>query len=291
MGESQSAGYLVTYVNAIDPIEQAYDGFLIHGRPVTAAAIDGAYFRASRDEEVSRIVGQMKGVHLLRAEPRVPVMVLQSETDVVSLESGFARQPDGKNLRLWEIAGAAHFDTYGLIASMADHSRISIEELAALLVPTDKPMGMATDVPVNSGPQQHYIANAAFAHLERQVKDGTPMPTAPRMETGESETELLRDDLGIVKGGIRTPWVDAPCAVLSGLGQTGEGFLFLFGTTVMFDEATLARLYPGGVEEHRARFLESTDRALARGYLLEADAREIRELGQLGRPPSGWLAG
>ena len=96
---------------------------------------------------------------------------------------------------------------------------------------------------------------------------------APRMETGESQTELVRDDLGIVKGGIRTPWVDAPCAVLSGLGQTGEGFVFLFGTTVMFDEATLNRLYPGGVVEHRERFLESTDRALAQGYLLESDAR------------------
>ncbi len=33
IGESQSAGFLVTYVNAVDPIERCFDAFLIHGRP------------------------------------------------------------------------------------------------------------------------------------------------------------------------------------------------------------------------------------------------------------------
>ena len=32
IGESQSAGFLVTYVNAIDPLAQVFDGFLVHGR-------------------------------------------------------------------------------------------------------------------------------------------------------------------------------------------------------------------------------------------------------------------
>jgi hypothetical protein len=60
----------------------------------------------------------------------------------------------------------------------------------------------------------------------------------------EDETELLYDDLGNALGGVRTPYVDAPVATLSGFGQTGSSFCSIFGTTDLFDEATLAMLYP-----------------------------------------------
>ena len=76
--------------------------------------------------------------------------------------------------------------------------------------------------------------------------------------------------------------------MLSGLGQTGEGFLFLFGTTRPLDEATLARLYPGGLDEHLQRFEAATGAAVNAGFLLEADGEEIRALGRHGRQPSGW---
>ena len=45
----------MTYVNAIDPLERVFDGFMIHGRPAMAAGIDGKYIRASPDGVVSRI--------------------------------------------------------------------------------------------------------------------------------------------------------------------------------------------------------------------------------------------
>ena len=50
MGESQSAAFLVTYINAIDPEARVFDGFLVHGRPGSGAALDG--FRASRGADV-----------------------------------------------------------------------------------------------------------------------------------------------------------------------------------------------------------------------------------------------
>jgi hypothetical protein len=142
---------------------------------------------------------------------------------------------------------------------------------------------------VNSGPQQHYVLNAAFQHLDRWVREGKPPPEAPRLEAADAmATKLVRDELGIVRGGIRTPWVDAPSAVLSGDAPGGEGFTFLFGRTVALDEATLGRLYPGGPEEHRHRFEAATAEAVAAGFLLEADAGEIRALARHGRQPSGW---
>jgi hypothetical protein len=291
IGESQSAGFLVTYINAVDPIERCFDGFLIHGRPGTAAGIDGTYFRAPQDGDISNVGSLMSKGHRIREDVRVPVLTFQSETDVVTLGGGRARQPDSDHFRLWELAGAAHFDTYGLVASWIDEEGVSIEELAEKMAPTDKPMGLPADSPVNSGPQQHYVLSAALSHLERWVRDGTPPPTSPRLESSDPDgAELLRDDLGIVLGGIRTPWVDAPSAVLSGDAPGGEGFMFLFGKTVVLDQPTLAKLYPGGPDDHRSRFESAAAEAIRAGFLLETDAEEIRALAQYARQPSGWRA-
>ena len=39
VGESQSAIYLVTYVNAVDPVARVFDGFLLHGREIGRAHV------------------------------------------------------------------------------------------------------------------------------------------------------------------------------------------------------------------------------------------------------------
>jgi hypothetical protein len=157
------------------------------------------------------------------------------------------------------------------------------------MAPTDKPMGIATSSLVNSGPQQHYVLNAALTRLDRWLRDGTPPPRAPRLEAKDAAAaQLVRDALGIARGGIRTPWVEAPSAVLSGDSPGGEGFAFLFGRTVPLDAVTLGRLYAGGPAEHCRRFETATAQAVEAGFLLEADAAEIRALARHGRQPSGW---
>jgi hypothetical protein len=290
IGESQSAGFLVTYVNAVDPIERVFDAFLVHGRPGTAAALDGGYLRAAdRAGDLSKLSAQMTAGHRIREDVRVPVLTFQSETDVVMLGGGRARQPDSERFRLWELAGAAHFDTYGLVAAHFDREGIAVEELAEHLAPTAQVVGMSAASPVNSGPQQHYVLNAALDHLVRWVRDGTPAPEAPRLASPDpAGTALVRDELGIARGGVRTPWVEAPTAVLSGDPPGGDGFLFLFGRTEPLAAESLARLYPGGADEHRKRFEAATADALRAGVLLEADADEIRALARHGRQPSGW---
>lgn len=289
IGESQSAGFLVTYVNAVDPVERCFDAFLIHGRPGAVPSMDGAYLRASPDGDLSNVAAIASVGQRIREDLRVPVLTFQSETDVAILGGGRARQPDAERVRLWELAGAAHFDTYGLVASQFDRDGIAVEELAGHLAPTADVMGMSAPMPINSGPQQHYVLNAALTHLDRWVREGRPAPQAPRLETAdEGATMLVRDDLGIARGGIRTPWVEAPSAVVSGEPQRGEGFVFLFGKTLVLDEQTLARLYPSGPEEHRSRFEAATATAVRDGYLLAEDAGEITALARHGRQPSGW---
>ena len=67
-------------------------------------------------------------------------------------------------------------------------------------------------------------------------------------------------------------------------------FTFLFGETRVLDTPTLARLYPGGPDEHRSRFEAATAAAVGAGYVLAEDAGEIVALARHGRQPSGWKA-
>jgi hypothetical protein len=284
MGESQSAVFLVTYVNAVDADAQVFDGFLIHGRAGAGAGLEGSLGAERTLAEVAEAVGSGRGAALLggsepiRSDARVPVLTLQSETDVFGLGSVAARQPDSERFRLWEIAGAAHADTYLLVASPSDDGSLAPHALARLLAPTDSVFGMQVHTPINAGPQQHYVLHAALAHLDRWAGGGAPPPEAPRLEQGAGASPLALDAQGIAKGGLRSPWVDAPTAVLSGFGQSGTEFAFLFGTTRPLDATALVRLYAGGRSDFLERFRKATDEALSRGFLLEADAAEIAGL-------------
>ena len=105
-GESQSAACLVTYVNAIDPHARLFDGFFVHGRPGVGVSIDGVFIPSSQREgmEATRRAISHKGERI-RQDARVPVLVLQSETDVILLGGRLAAQPDSERIRVWEMAG------------------------------------------------------------------------------------------------------------------------------------------------------------------------------------------
>ena len=275
-GESQSAACLVTYINAVDPHAQLFDGFFVHGRPASGVSIDGVFIPASArlGMEATRVAISSKGERI-RDDARVPVLVLQSETDVILLGGGLAEQPDSDRLRVWEMAGAAHADTYTVSAGRHDDGTLTAERMAELLRPTTNLMIGQTDTPINAGPQQHYVAQAALAHLVRWAAGGEAPPSAPSLELDADRTGYVPDEHGIAKGGIRTPWVDVPTAVMGGLGQTGETFAMLFGRTEPFDDATLSKLYPGGEDEYLEAFAASLDSAIAAGFLLEEDRIEI----------------
>jgi hypothetical protein len=282
VGESQSAVFLVTYINKVHALAQVYDAFLVHGRGSRGASLTGDMgIRRDPDVDPTDLAAATARFRQEAADPipdaRVPVITVQSETDVVGMYGFGARCDDGHNTRLWEIAGAAHFDTWGMIAAHDDDGTLSVERLAELGRPTDEPLGMKSEEPINCGPQQHYVLMAALAHLERWARDGTPAPHAPPLATtGVGDAlELERDERGNARGGLRTPWVDVPTAVLTGIGATGGGFTFLFGVTRPFDAAKLAALYPGGVDEYIERFESAAESARVAGYLLDDDIPEI----------------
>ena len=89
-------------------------------------------------------------------------------------------------------------------------------------------------------------------------------------------TDFDYDELGNVKGGVRSPYVDAPVARLSGEGQPpADPFCRLFGTTQLFDAPALAELYPDA-ESYVNAIDTATDSAVATGFLRPADADLIK---------------
>jgi hypothetical protein len=275
-GESQSAACLVTYINAVDPRAQLFDGFFVHGRPGAGVSVNGVFISATRGEamEATRRAISSKGERI-REDARVPVLVLQSETDVILLGGGLAKQPDSEHVRVWEIAGAAHADTYTVSAGRHDDGTLEPETLAEQLRPTTNLMIGTTATPINAGPQQHYVSQAALAHLVRWSAGQEAPPHAPRLEVDQEGVGFTLDHLGLAVGGIRTPWVDVPTAVMSGLGQSGESFAMLFGRTEPFDDPALTSLYLGGKSDYLSKFERSLDTAIGSGFLLEEDRAEI----------------
>jgi Alpha/beta hydrolase domain len=284
MGESQAAIFLVTYLNAIDPHHQLVDGALLHGRSARGAWLDGTLWDVRR--LVTESVGRVgRPGHLVRADVRVPVLEVQSETDVFLMGSVLARQEDTESFRLWEIAGAAHFDMYALKAAYVDDGSLTPQRLADLLQPVVSPRGFRTTLPVNGGPHQHYVLQAALRALGDWSAHRSRPAEAPRLRTRlVPHVGLARDRYGLAQGGVRTPFVDVPASVLSGFGQRAAGFGMLFGSTRPLTTAQLGSRYAGGQTQYDEEFAEATHGAVAAGFLLPDDTEEILALGHLAWP-------
>lgn len=261
-GESQSASRLVTYVNAVHPLVGVYDGFLLHSRGSSGAPLSQSPLPLVTTPSPS----------LIRDDLDEPVIVVQAEDDVI--RSGLAtRQPDTATFRLWEMAGTAHADQYMVGVGFTDigDGAGAVRMLELLLDPGAPAGGCAK--PSNAGPT-HWILQAAFHHLDRWVRDGTPPPSADRLEVASSPPVVLaRDADGNALGGVRSPHVEVPIATVDGL-NSGTGFCGLFGSTTPFTPERLAELYPTNQD-----FVDAWGAAIVAlvgdGFLLPADGWEL----------------
>jgi hypothetical protein len=264
-GESQSAFRMVTYIDAVHPLADIYDGFLVHSR-------GGSGISVAALSEAPQPAISVPGAAQIRGDLNVPVLIFETETDLTFLGYTKAPQADSERLRVWEVAGTAHVDTYTTGVGMADLG--NSPDAANLVVTKAAFPGFSCDLPINSGPQ-HFVLSAAIAALNQWVRQGTLPPLAPRLEvTTGSPLTLERDAHGNALGGIRTPQVDVPIATLSG-ELPGFSLCSLFGTTAPFDAATLAALYPDH-NAYVAFFNAATDQAVRAGFILQPDAELMK---------------
>jgi hypothetical protein len=243
VGESQSAFYLTTFADALQPHIHAFDGIFIHSRGGSGAALNG-----------SSIAKNLSGAQRIRTDLDVPVFMFETQTDLIILGYAPAQQPNTSRIRTWEVAGTSHADAF-------------------LVGPAASALGCT--VPVNSGPQ-HEVVQAAFAAFIKWVVQGTPPPSPPPFRlSSEKPPTLALDRFGNVIGGVRTPAVDTPVSTLSGAPPSGANALCsLFGSTTAFTPQMLTSIYQSKAE-YLAKYTASLDKAIKGGFILSADRAEL----------------
>jgi len=267
LGESQSASRLVTYIDALQPKSRGvYDGYFVYSEGASGAPLS----------QTPQPAVNAPTPTIIRTDLDVPVMLFETEADILLLGYLAARQAPTRFIREWEVAGTAHYDTYGLVESMTDNGNgtADVQTFDTMISPISSFDGgvISCPVPLNAGAHS-YELRAAVVALNHWVITGTPPPQSSRLDVASS-TSYVTDPNGEAVGGIRTPQVAAPIAVVNGTGDTssaGGGFCRIFGSTAPFSSAKLAQLYPT-----HAVFVKRWDQAVAsdvsKGYLLPADA-------------------
>ena len=196
----------------------------------------------------------------LRTDLAAPILVVETETDLLGvLNYQPASQPDSARLRVWEMAGTAHADTY-IIGTIADQ------------------IGCAA--PANSGPG-HFMVAAALHHLDVWVRDGTAPPKAPRLKL-DATPAFVRDQYGIAEGGIRTPLVDVPVDTLSGESAGGSIACILFGSTQPLTAEQLSTRYRSR-QDYLDQYRAAADASIKDGFVLAADRAELLAAAQPSR--------
>jgi Alpha/beta hydrolase domain len=249
VGESQSAGRLGTYVNAVHPLAGIYDGFLVHSRGDSASALN------------AQPGLEMPEPTHIRTDLDEPVLQFESETDLIGLGFLAARQDDTDNVVTWEAAGTAHADQAQL-----DYGQASGQVWIDATIDFTDVCGR-----INEGPHAA-ILRAAFYALAAWVVDGTPPPTSSRIE--DDGTDLVRDEYGNVVGGIRTPDVDAPTLALTGANPAPSVICSLFGGSAPLSQAQLDQLYTDH-DDYVAQVTASADAAVEAGFLLAEDRDQV----------------
>lgn len=261
-GASQSAGRLATYLNAVQPLTRAFDGFLLtiyFGRGAALEAGD-AVVNINDRASAPRLGEALRGANLLRDDLGVPVFVVNSELEAIACYG--VRQPDTDSFRYWESAGTCHVSVQGQQARVPKYQR-------------DFGATMPVAAGINRVPMLP-LFDAAFHHLHAWLNGGPPPPVQPRVEFEGDPPQVVRDAHGIAKGGIRLPQVEAPIAQNSAIPLADDIYSVLGGSCHPFTPEQVQSLY-GDKATYLARFEAATRAAEAQGVLLHRDAEALIE--------------
>lgn len=261
-GQSQSAHYLLDFVNEVQETDPLFDGFV----PVTT-------LRTPTDEDDIR-------------DDLAPVLWVATED-----EAEIERRPDGGQFRLWEVPGASHVNRWLSAWVEAGTAR----DVAGQDVPWDETIagqfgqlaeGEYGECEYNYFPLRHAYS-AALERLHEWVRDGETPESVPRIEREPLDAEdldpaagdpgvdvpadddleppqfdpedfvgVVTDEHGNAKGGVRLPPIDVPVATYDARAEECA----LFGRTDRFDQDELEELY-GTKDNYLKEFEAAADAA------------------------------
>ncbi len=233
-GASQSAARLASYLNGVQPITRRFDAFFLvmYFGGGTPLEVGDAVMTVPRGPAAAASEPRIpEGVHLLRDDLGIPVMVVNTECEATSCYG--VRQPDSDRFRYWEVAGASHV----ALPAMASSSPRMERDFGFAIPLDDESMQSINRVSVAP------VVDAALHHLQAWLVDGTPPPVQPCIDFEGDPPQVVRDDNGIARGGIRLPQVEVPLAHNSAIQQSPDVFSRLVGFHEAFPVEKVRELY------------------------------------------------
>lgn len=250
-GASQSGTFLGDFINAYHPAhKKLFDGYLPQVSPV---------------EDIR--------------DDLVPILWVNSESET---GRGISRSAPGPKYRYWEIAGAMHGDITQANYLVATLAR---DQFAPAPIPDGIPS--VTHEPERyeqygererggSCPQNYFpsrwAVNAAVIAIDRWVRTGEAPAVLTPFER-DAAGDVVRDDDGNIRGGLRLPPMTVPVATYVGNECN------LMGRMTQFDAAKLASLYPTH-EDYVSKLGAATEQAVSVGILLPEDAATLMRLAE-----------
>jgi hypothetical protein len=308
-GDSQSAFRIDTYVNAIQPVTHAFDGFLAVGRAAAAAPLG------------SGLIATFPLPAMIRTDSTTPFVQLNTEGDIVELGDALIRQPDSNYLRTWELAGASHIDTheatYELETIARDQPNLPIPR-CVLGTPITGTGTILDGVNQADNMPLFEVDDAALAALQKWITHGVQPPHGTPIATTPFLGVVERDRFGNALGGIRLPDIQVPTETYSPINfsqvsqseipipalfslitstltslSTGSisndalrsaGLCLLSGYFLALGNSTLQSLYPTH-GAYVSAFTNAANAVLAAGFMTPADAADAIAAAQASTVP------
>lgn len=251
-GASQSAGRLATFINAIAPIHNPIDGFVLQiyfgrGTPLEV----GETLVNINSPQPGNPADRLRGTNLLREDLGVPVFVVNSELEATACLG--VRQPDTDRMRFWEIAGTSH-------------TSVQARAIRQRIIDRDKLVSKKADPRINAIPIGP-VYDAVYYHMQRWLTEDIAPPVMPRIDFQEGTSQPVRDEHGIATGGIRLPQADAPLGQNSAIPLNEDIFALLGGSCVPFSKEKVLSLY-GDKTSYLRAFEANARAAVASGVIL-----------------------
>ena len=262
-GYSQTGGYLVNYINAVNPLVVAEHGSSVYDAFTVAVA--GGAFAGAYPMNNCEPAPPADDPRRQFADEGVPIMRIMAQSDY--LRGIGARRADsdtpGDLYRHYEMAGTGHATPDELYFSAAP---ADIVRAGRSVPPMQCDQGPRSRLP------NDIFFNAALRNLDLWVRDGIAPPRIDPILVVDGAPVL--DAHGNVQGGWRSPYLDVPTSTWSGTA-TGASFCFIAGWEAPFDEATMTALYPNR-EDYITKLRDSVRSLENQGLLTFYDAQQIR---------------